>query len=114
MTSSRTELGRAGEGAAAAWYEDHGFEILERNWRCPIGEIDLVCRRDRLLVVCEVKARTSDRFGSPLEAVTPAKCRRLRRLAAAYLQQAGPRGVVVRFDVAAILAGQIEVVEGAF
>lgn len=109
-------LGRSGEDAAAEWYRAAGYEVVARNWRCRLGEIDLVCRRGRVLVICEVKARSSARFGSPLEAVTAAKQRRLRRLAAAYLDGAGEggRAAVVRFDVAAVLGGEVEVVEAAF
>jgi putative endonuclease len=94
-----------------------GFLVLDRNWRCRDGEIDLVCRRSHLLVFCEVKTRSSPAFGSPAEAVTPVKQRRLRRLALLWLQAQAPaftRPGAVRFDVATILAGRIEVIEGAF
>jgi hypothetical protein len=64
----------------------HGYQIVERNWRSRIGEIDLVCSRDDVLVFCEVKSRRTDRLGAPAEAVTVSKQLRLRRLAAAYLQ----------------------------
>jgi putative endonuclease len=88
--------------------------VLERNWRCRAGEIDLLCARGTTLVVCEVKTRTGAAHGHPLEAVTTVKQRRLRRLAAAYLRQRGGRWEEVRFDVAAVLDGSLEVVEGAF
>ena len=67
-----------------------------------------------MLAVCEVKARSSAAFGTPLEAVTPVKQARIRRLAAAYLSASGVRARTVRFDVAAVLAGRLEVVEDAF
>jgi len=116
VPASRTgpELGRLGEDAAGAWYLERGYDIVRRNWRCRSGEIDLICRRGRVLVICEVKARTGDRFGSPFEAVTPAKCRRLRRLAALFLAEAPPGTSTVRFDVAAVKDGRVEVVENAF
>jgi putative endonuclease len=107
-------LGGFGERLAAAHYRAQGYAVLERNWRCRSGEIDLVCGRGTTLVVCEVKARTGSAHGHPLEAVTPAKRRRLRRLAAAYLRQQGRRWDEVRFDVVGVLDGSIEVVEGAF
>ena len=107
-------LGRSGEDATAAWYATHGYDIVQRNWTCRTGEIDLICRRGPLLVICEVKARTTDHFGSPLEAVTPAKRRRLRQLAALYLLEAKPGTRTVRFDVAAVKAGRVEVLESAF
>ena len=110
----RVALGRAGEDRAAAWYRAHGYAVLERNWRCAAGEIDLVCARGRTLVVCEVKARTETTHGHPLEAVTPAKQRRLRSLAVAYLHSQTNRWAEVRFDVVTLLAGELQVLEGAF
>jgi len=107
-------LGRLGEDSAAAWYLSHGYQILARNWRCRAGEIDLVCRRGRVLVFCEVKARSTGQFGSPFEAVTRAKRRRLRHLAALYLAEVTLGSVVVRFDVAGVREGHVEVLESAF
>ena len=80
--SRRAALGVRGEDAAAAWYRSASYEILDRNWRCAEGEIDLVARSAEggVLVFCEVKTRSSARFGSPFEAVTPAKQRRVRAL----------------------------------
>jgi putative endonuclease len=106
-------LGAAGEAVAAAWYISHGYRVLARNWRCRDGELDLVLRRADLLVFCEVKTRTSARFGVPAEAITPTKAARLRRLAASYLAEHHERGDV-RFDVACVLAGQVEIIEAAF
>ena len=88
--------------------------MVARNWRCRAGEIDLVARQGRTVVVCEVKARSTLAFGTPAEAVTTEKRRRLRSLALTWLQESGLRGVVLRFDVAAVLDDQLEVFEGAF
>ena len=108
-------LGRAGEDRAAAWYEAAGFEVVERNWRSRLGELDLVCRKGRLLVFCEVKTRSSDRFGAAVEAVDARKRLRLRRLGALYLASCGESHLDVRFDVvAADPAGRLVVVEDAF
>jgi putative endonuclease len=107
-------LGGFGERRAAAHYRAHGYAVLERNWRCRAGEIDLICARGSTLVVCEVKTRTASAHGHPLEAVSASKQRRLRRLAAAYLRQQGRRWPEVRFDVVSVLDGTLEVVEGAF
>ncbi|MDQ2754189.1 MAG: YraN family protein [Actinomycetota bacterium] len=116
--ASRRALGTSGEDTAARWYLDSGFEVVARNWRCGQGELDLVVRRRRLYVFCEVKTRRGDGFGVPAEAVTPAKQARIRRLAARWLAEAAlgnaPRPAQVRFDVVAILGGRIEVIEGAF
>ncbi|MDQ6727614.1 MAG: YraN family protein [Actinomycetota bacterium] len=114
MTQARRALGASGEEAVAAWYLEHGYEILARNWRCRAGELDLVVRRGRTFVFCEVKTRSSDAFGAPVEAVTRDKQVRLRHLAARWLEDAPMRPTDIRFDVASVLAGAIEVLEGAF
>jgi putative endonuclease len=108
--------GAAGEEAAARWYAARGYTVVARNWRCPDGELDLVVARRGELVFCEVKTRSSDRFGVPAEAVTRDKQRRLRRLAARFLAEAAPgtRGATLRFDVASVLAGEVTVIEAAF
>jgi putative endonuclease len=88
--------------------------VLARNWRCDEGELNLVCRLGGTVAVCEVKARRSRRFGTPEEAVTAAKRRRLRRLGARYLREHGVRCREVRFDVAAVTGNLVTVVAGAF
>ena len=183
--AGRRALGSWGEDLAAAWYLAHGYEVVDRNWSCRSGELDIVARRGSLHVFCEVKARSSVAFGPPAEAVGALKQARLRRLAAMWFaaqcpaspdscdpagagrgdaepcaaqapgraQEAGPkgpsgappdsagpaddvgrprgpssappgrsgpgnnrgrRGGPVRFDVASVLAGAVEVIEGAF
>ena len=112
--SPRRARGIAGEDQAAAWYESCGYEVLARNWRCRDGEIDLVLATGSTIVVCEVKSRASDAFGLPAEAVTPAKQARLRRLAAQWLASSGRHPREVRFDVAAILGTELEIIQDAF
>lgn len=112
--ANRRALGAAGEAMAARWYERNGYEVLDRNWRCRDGEIDLVARRGGVVVVCEVKTRRGTRFGVPAEAVTVAKQRRLRRLAAAWLAAHDVRAASVRFDVVSVLDARVEVIEAAF
>lgn len=115
---SRRSLGDQGEDLAAAALKKQGYKILARNYRTPLGEIDLVARHGGALVFIEVKTRRSRRFGSPQEAVHPAKQERLRNLAEYYLSQKGLGEVAVRFDVVGILwqadKPQIEVIQGAF
>jgi putative endonuclease len=106
--------GAFGEEQVARWYEARGYEVLARNWRTRSGELDLVAGRDGLVVFCEVKARATTAFGSPFEAVTTTKQSRLRRLAAEWLAQRGAPAREVRFDVAAVLSGKVEVLEAAF
>ena len=115
MTLQRRALGVSGEDLAAAWYEEHGYTVLARNWRCRDGELDLVVLgRGRQLVFCEVKTRTSTAFGLPAEAVSPAKQARIRRLAARWLADRKLAVRAIRFDVACVLGGTIEVLEGVF
>ena len=96
-------LGQRGEDAAAAYLERVGMTVVERNWRCKAGEIDIVALDGTTLVLCEVKTRRTVAKGTPEEAVTITKQRRIGRLAAAYVQQAGVEPVDVRFDVVSIL-----------
>jgi putative endonuclease len=111
---ARRSLGARGESAAAAWYEDHGYQVLARNWRCRQGEIDLIVGRDHLVAFCEVKTRSSMAFGLPVEAVTREKRARLRRIATRWLEDASVRPGIIRFDVASVQGDQADVLEGAF
>ena len=115
MTQARRRWRRR-RGVAAAWYDAQGYEVVDRNWRCREGEIDLIVRPQReLVVVCEVKTRSTAAFGAPAEAVTHAKRQRLRHLAAKWLDGDAPfRPREIRFDVACILGGDLDVIEGAF
>ena len=118
-TDRRSRLGRDGEDAALRVYERRGYALVARNWRCPLGEIDLVMLRRGTIVVCEVKTRTGAGFGGGYEAVTWSKRRTLRRLAEAFLQQEGVRAAQVRFDVASVWLPQegsvdVEIFEDAF
>lgn len=101
--SPASELGRRGEDAAAAYLERCGLTLLERNWRCKAGEIDIVAVDGDTLVLIEVKTRKGIRRGTPEDAVTPSKQRRIARLAAAYLASAGDAECAVRFDVITLL-----------
>lgn len=113
-------MGARGEDLVAAWYTGLGYAVLSRNWRCREGELDLVVARDGDVVFCEVKTRTGSGFGAPAEAVTAAKQRRLRRLAARWLGEQPSRGFdEIRFDVACVTLEpgakpDLEVIEAAF
>jgi len=96
-------LGKEGEQAAVSYLEGCGFRILDRNWRCADGEIDIVAADRRTFVVCEVKTRSGTRFGTPLDAVGHVKRRRLRRLAAQWLAAHGVRFDQIRIDVVGLL-----------
>lgn len=103
MSEESKRLGERGEDAAAAYLERSGMTVVERNWRCQSGEIDIVALDGDELVLVEVKTRRNVSRGTPDDAVTPAKQRRYRRLAESYLAQAGAGPLNVRFDVVSIL-----------
>jgi len=114
-----SDLGRVGEDATVDWYRDHGYELVARNWRCPLGELDLVVARGALLVFCEVKTRAGSSFGAGFEAVTSRKQRKLRQLAEVFLLATGRDPARARFDVASVLAraggaSSVEVFQDAF
>jgi putative transposase len=114
----RRQLGEHGENLAAAALRQQGYKILERNYVTPMGEIDLIARQGKTLVIVEVKTRKSSRFGSPQESVSLTKQNRLRRLADYYLKDKRLTGAMVRFDVVAVtLAGdepRVEIISNAF
>lgn len=101
--NARVRLGRKAEDAAAAFYRNNGFRVVDRNWRCSEGEIDVVVARGPLIVFCEVKARRTRHFGDPSEAVGVRKQQRLRRLAGRWLREHRARCGRVRFDVVSVV-----------
>ncbi|KQY59578.1 hypothetical protein ASD11_08470 [Aeromicrobium sp. Root495] len=104
MTTTRNQaVGAYGEDVAARHLQEIGMVVLDRNWTCRYGEIDIVARDGTTLVVCEVKTRTSDRYGSPLDAITPSKATRLRRLVAHWLEVHDVQPPAVRIDVVSVL-----------
>lgn len=114
----KDKIGAYGEQIAVEHLKRVGFEILARNWRCDLGEIDIVALDGDTVVVCEVKTRSGFGFGSGLDAVTSAKLTRLRRLAVRWLHESGRHGAPVRIDVVAVhrhnrSAPRVEYVQGA-
>ena len=102
-TSRTRALGAFGEAYAARHLVAGGMVLLDRNWRCELGEIDLVLRDGDTLVFCEVKTRSSASYGTPLESVTVRKAARLRRLAARWLAEHQLRPREVRLDLVGVL-----------
>jgi putative endonuclease len=100
--AQRKALGAFGEQIAARHLVDAGLTLLDRNWRCPAGEIDIVAADHGTVVVCEVKTRRSFRFGTPLEAVTSQKAARLHRLGWLWVKAHEVRCRGLRVDVVAI------------
>ncbi len=105
--AAKDELGRRGETIAAQHLQAAGLVILDRNWRCPQGEIDLVARDDGELVFVEVKTRSSLTFGHPLEAITAPKLARLRRLAVAWCEAHPGNHDRIRIDAIGIVAPDV-------
>ena len=102
MTDRRRALGRAGETLAARELQRRGYRILARNWRCSIGEIDLVAEQGEVLVFVEVRTRRGSQHGTPQESITPAKQAKLIELAQTYLQENEIDDRDWRIDVAAV------------
>jgi putative endonuclease len=109
---------RDGEEAALRTYRERGYMLLARNWRCPLGELDLVLSRGDEVVFCEVKSRRPSAFGAPFEAVGRDKQRKLRSLAQAFCAAERTRAETYRFDVASVTMGpggtDVYVFEDAF
>jgi putative endonuclease len=105
-------LGAQAEAVLAAWFGTEGHQVLDRNWRVKAGEIDLVVDIDGVVVVVEVKARTSARFGTGLDAITDAKRVRLHRLAHAWLAANDRGGQRYRVDIASWVGGEWTFVHG--
>lgn len=117
--AKKDELGRKGEDLAVQYLQGRGFDVIDRNWRCDQGEIDVIARQDDAVVFVEVKTRSSTAYGHPFEAITLSKMARMRRLAAAWCAQAQPRPANIRIDAIAIIAprnaqAQIEHLQGVF
>lgn len=103
--AQKDELGRRGERLAADYLIERGITILERNWRCSQGELDLVALDRGTLVFVEVKTRSGVRYGHPFEAITAQKLARLRRLAGAWrAAHPEPRIAGLRLDAVAVVA----------
>ena len=118
MTRQRQQTGRIGERAAERHLAGAGYVILARNYRCPLGEVDLVALERRAVVFVEVKARRGAAAGSPLEAVSDRQRRRIVRAAEHYLGRHGLQDRLVRFDVVGVWLDvdppRCELVRGAF
>jgi putative endonuclease len=106
-TQSKQQLGVRGEDLACAELERQGMQVLERNWRCRLGEIDIVAAEvgeaGLTLVFCEVKCRSGLGFGHPLEAITFAKMRTLRQLAALWLREHHLKASTIRLDAIGVV-----------
>lgn len=117
MVMHRRRLGIEGENIAAGYLQSKGYRIVERNFRCRLGEIDMIARYKNYLVFVEVRAKSGPGYGMPQESITPRKMEKLRRLALFYLARRPLGELNVRFDVVAVdFAGEPKVthIENAF
>ena len=112
---SSRQIGAEKEKLAAAYLQEHGYEIIACNFMCRQGELDLIARKNEYLVFVEVKYRNSNRFGKAEEAVTVRKQMRMQKAAQYYLyKERLPQNIPCRFDVVAINQDEIELIENAF
>jgi len=102
----RKQTGQQGEDIAASYFVEKGYKIIERNWRCSVGELDIIMEGDDILIFVEVRTRRSQRFGTPEESITPAKQARLVELAHTFLQETKTQDRSWRIDVAAVELGR--------
>ena len=104
---SKKQIGVRGEDLACAELERQGLQVLERTWRCRLGEIDIVAaetgQTGLTLVFCEVKCRSGLGFGHPLEAITYAKMRTLRQLAAVWMREHRIKASTIRLDAIGVV-----------
>jgi putative endonuclease len=100
---AKDALGKYGEDVAVQYLESQGLVVLARNWRCALGELDVIAREGGCLVVCEVKTRRNDDYGGPFQAVGPRKVRRMRQLVIRWLDEQQVHVPEIRFDVIGII-----------
>jgi putative endonuclease len=119
MSDTRRALGHRGEALAAQRLKSLGYTIRERNWRCRVGELDIIAEKDGVLVFVEVRTRRGERFGTPEESITPIKQAKLREVALTYLDEHDESDRNWRIDVVAIEIGRrnevtrLDVIENA-
>jgi putative endonuclease len=119
MSNPRRALGSRGETLAAQRLSSLGYTIRDRNWRCAVGELDIVAEKDDVLIFVEVRTRRGDRFGTPEESITPAKRAKLIEVAQTYLDEHSESDRNWRIDVVAVDIGprgevsRIEIIENA-
>jgi len=115
----KRELGKRGENIAVKFLREKGYKIIERNYRCPMGEVDIVAKDKKALVFVEIKTRTSTNFGLPEEAISYRKRQHLSKIASFYLLYYKIKEINCRFDVVSILINKnkikdIHLIKNAF
>ncbi|MGM0651442.1 MAG: YraN family protein [Bacillota bacterium] len=112
MTKMRQQVGQKGEEAAREYLKEQGYSIVDNNYRCRLGEIDIIARDGNTVVIVEVRTKTGLAFGRPEESITRDKARKLHRLALQYLQSHYQREISSRIDLVAVMvdrnSGQVK------
>ena len=111
---STKTIGDSAESRAAAYLARHGYDLVERNYRCKAGELDIIARDGGVLAFVEVRSRASARFGHAVTAISPAKQRQVARIAAHYLAFRRPTAARYRFDVVAITGAELLLIRDAW
>lgn len=115
MTKARQQVGQMGEEAASKYLKEQGYNIVETNYRCKLGEIDIIARDGDMVVIVEVRTKTGLAFGRPEESINQEKARKLYRLALQYIQSNYHRDIPSRIDLVAVMleksSGQVKEVK---
>lgn len=114
MSNERIVLGRKGEDISVEFLRKQGYKIIKRNYRCSLGEVDVIARDKQVICFVEVKTRRTDRYGLPEEAIDSYKQRRLARVALSYLKEKKLFNQDIRFDVVSIFPDEIRIIKNAF
>ncbi len=114
MNNRRIELGKKGEDISVKFLKKRGYEIIERNYRCSLGEIDIIAEDKNVLCFVEVKTRNTKEYGLPEEAIDGYKQKKLTRVALAYLKQNNIHKRYLRFDIVCVYPDRIELIKDAF
>jgi len=114
MSKERISLGKKGEDISIEFLRKQGYKIMERNYRCPAGEADIIARDKDVICFVEVKTRRTREYGLPEEAIDWHKQKRLAKVALRYLKEKKIEGQDFRFDVVSICSGRIELIKDAF
>jgi len=114
MSRQRINLGRRGEKISVEFLRKQGYKIMDMNYRCPQGEIDIVAKDKDILCFVEVKTRRTEKYGLPAEAVDWHKQKKLARIALTYLKEKNISQQDLRFDVISVYPDRIEIIKDAF
>ena len=105
---TKQELGKCGEKIATKYLKENSYQIVQRNYRCRFGEIDIIAYKDNYLIFVEVKTKQNDKFGSPQAEVNLRKQKKLQQLARYYISQNQDQNIDFRFDVIGIMYRGVE------